>query len=505
MPRHSASKNPPAVQVLVSNPENSQTTEAKPPEPREEKTPTWFWDKLAEIPLEDWKNNIYAVWVMRNGDSRVPMAAGEKGYLDMFLEPITPATIKQKYGGGKYTAVLNKRGRAETSHNFEIEGRPLYDLRREQVSAAPAAATAAQSLDSSNIVSQFVTVLREELQHARESGQGSNSANEATVEMLSNAAKKSAEILLAQTPQAGNPATMIKEMVSAMKDLGFGGAGQQQGSTLGALVKELTPLITMLTPFLEKFLKPTDPIAQLTQFKALMDAVDGLRGGPGAGGSGSRGTTTNDLILEGIKLLPSVIDNMQAQKAAAALQASPQRLAPLAAPPTSAAHSRVAPPLFAPPAASGIPPGAAPMHVSPLRTRPINQPVESAAVAPAAAETVGAPTMAADPGTASPEQFDGWVKARVVEFIFLGFEGSDVIEWLGIVKPDLIADIDKYTNDQIESLFALDPILMRALEHPNWKRTLHDAKIAAADWIADEAEEDDELQEIPEPVTQFKN
>ena len=324
MPRPQRVKEPSPVQVIVGNQQRPEPIEQKPPQEREEKPPNWFWDLLQSKPQEDWKAGAYQVWITRLADSRVPMAAGEKGYLDMFIEPITPAIVKQKYGGGKYQAVLNHRGRAETSHNFEIEGQPIYDTRRERPGNSSAVqAVQAASTDSSNLATQFISILREEMNHLREANQTPTGANEATVEILSNAAKKAAEIMERQTPQAGNPATMMKEMVEAMKSMGVIG-GAQHGSTLGSLVQELTPLITLLSPFLEKLFKPADPLGQITMYVELFGKLDELRG---KGGSGhSHGTTTNDLILEGIKTLPQVISDMNANKAA--LQRQPQRQIP---------------------------------------------------------------------------------------------------------------------------------------------------------------------------------
>lgn len=499
MPRAKRALDPSPVQVIVGNQTQTENTEIKTAQETQEKPPSWFWDKLAEIPAESWKLGEYQVWITRLGDSRVPFAAGEKGYLDMFIEPITPATIKQKYGGGKYQAVLNRRGRAVTSHNFEIEGTPIFDSRRERPGNSPAA-LAAGSGDVNGFFNQVMTMLREELNHARENGQGSNSANEATVEMLSNAAKKAAEIMEKQAPQAGNPATMMRDMVSAMKDMGMVGAnGGQTKSTLGSLIEELTPLVALVSPLIEKFFKPQDPMAQITTFMTIFDKLDGLRGS-GSGGGGK--TDTNTLILEGIKTLPSVIETMQANKAAR--QRPAPRQLPQAPAQPAGATIHASRPLPTPLAAPGTQAnGAAPISSSrPLSTvRLDDAPMPKDPADPFAAPT---PTANAAPLAQPTEQeFNTWVSTRMVEMLYLGFDGYDIVGWLEIVKPEIVRDLDKYADDQIESLFRMDPVLMHALEHPNWKNVLADSKAAAADAVADAAEADREAAR--ETAPQFKN
>ena len=79
--------------------------------------------------------------------------------------------------------------------------------------------------------------------------------------------------------------------------------------------------------------------------------------------------------------------------------------------------------------------------------------------------------------------------------LYLGFDGDALVEWLMIVKPEIVTDMDKYTEDQVESLFRFDPILVHALDHPNWKRVLIQAKLAAAEILADEAEAEEETRE----------
>jgi hypothetical protein len=455
MPRTQRVKEPSPVTVLVGQQENFQAADQKSPQEREEKTSTWFWDLLQSKPADDWKAGLYQVWISRLGDSRVPMAAGEKGYLDMFIEPITFATVKQKYGGGKYQAVLNYRGRAETSHNFEIVGQPIYDERRERPGNSSAVqATQAANADST-MATQFISILREEMNHLREGNQGSTAANDATVEIMANAAKRAADIMEKQLPQAGNPATMFKDFASAMKEMGVIG-GQQHGSTLGSLIQELTPLITLLTPVLGKFFTPTNPLEQATQFMALMDKVDALRGKGGP----SRGTSTNDLILEGINKLPEMIRTLQAEKQPAQ---APQQIRRFPAPGPQPGFPQHAPQGAAPHAPTNA-------NAAPFRVTPIHE--AGGAAEPGQPEVQGG-QPAAEPGSA--EDFHtAWVKRNIVEMFAMGQDAEKIAVFIDMQKPDLAADIGHYDVQSILGMIAMDPILGQLTQIP-----FHELKIEA--------------------------
>jgi hypothetical protein len=498
LPRAKRATEPQSVQVILGANNPAENHEIKTTQETTEKPANWFWDKLAEISAESWKAGEYTVWITRLGDSRVPMAAGEKGYLDMFIEPITPATIKQKYGGGKYQAVLNRRGRAVTSHNFEIEGQAIFDARRERPQNSPAV-QATNNGQGGNDSAALIDILREELKHLREQQSEPNAANDKTVEIMSNAANKAAEIMEKQIPQAGNPATMIKDLVSAMKDLGITGGAQQQNNPLKELFAMLTPLVPILSPLLERILKPQDPLSQISQFMAVMDKLDELRGG--AGGKG-HGTTTNDLILAGINTLPQVIQDMNAAKAAA--PRGPRQLPQAPAPPAGA-PIRTTSPLSAPLAAPGTQaPGAAPISSSrPLTTVRLDDAPMPRDPAAGAAAAPPPSVVAGEPAKPTEQEYNSWVSTRMVEMLYLGFDGYDIATWLEIVKPQIVRDLDKYDIAQIEALFKMDPVLAHALDHPNWQRVIAEAKEAAADAVADAAEADREAAH--ETAPQFQN
>jgi hypothetical protein len=130
---------------------------------------------------------------------------------------------------------------------------------------------------------------------------------------------------------------------------------------------------------------------------------------------------------------------------------------------------------------------ASPPASAPLNTVPLDRETFSESGAPE--------TATPEPREPTKAEYDAWVSTRVVEMVLLGFDGDDIVGWLDIVKPEIVKDLDKYTDAQIESLFSLDPILARALSHPNWKNVLAQAKRAAAEIVAEEAEEPELVSE----------
>lgn len=444
---------------------------------------------MASLSREDWKDHI--VYLTRERPKTSINGVG--GYLAKLVEPFDLEDVKTAYGGQEFSYIMKKKNDLVYGGRFTIEAPAKLDPNREQATPITAASTTTNGTEAQNFAKELVMILREELQHARETGQG-GAGNDAALDMITRASDKAMAIVEKRTPEAGNPASMVREMVLAMKEIGAMNGQQQGGSTLGSLVKEVTSLVTMISPLIDKFFKPADPTAQLGQLKTMMEFADMLRGG---GGSGSRGTTTNDLILEGIKTLPTLIDQTAAGRAAAQ-RAPMQRIAPPAAPPGNAApvHA-LRTPQSASPAAPANPgfQGAAPRASAPLRVTPLNPEAPEDA---APAGNVGAPTPTPEYGQPSPEEFDAWVSARVVELIYLGFDGGDVVDWLLIAKPAIVEDLTKYSDEQIEGLFSMNPVLARALQHPNWKNILMEARAAAIESIADGTEEDEE--ETAEPA-----
>jgi hypothetical protein len=487
LPRTSRVKTPSPVTIQLGTTEQPAQIEPTPPAAQEERPPTWFWDKLAAIPLEEWRRGIYEVWLSRGGDTKVPMASGEKGYLDTFVEPFTSETVKQKYGGGKYIAVLNKNGRFVTTHNFEIVGTPIYDARRERPVQSPAVAAVAP--DTTSIVNQVVSILREELTHARESGNGSSAANDAVVTMMSNAASKAVETVANQLPQKGNPTSEMRELLGAMKEMGIIGQAQS-GSAVGNLVKELLPLITLLSPLLGKFFTPNDPLAQITSLQGVLEKLDALRGGTGGK------TDTNSLILAGIEKLPEVIAQMGAQKQASAQIAQAQA--------ERAQHQRATVErLQTLPAAT--PPGVAtPQHAAPQRSGagvgtpgavPTSGPIAVTPLDRGVSAEVGAPTNQPD----AQYSVDQWLKEQIYNMVALGLNGEKIAEFIDTMKPELLADLARYDAATIEQFFQLDPIMAEVVKLPNWPTAFAQAKATAEIIISDQEEDEETIDEHAPP------
>jgi hypothetical protein len=78
----------------------------------------------------------------------VPGVPGTKGYLRLFSEPITLETLRTTVGGGRFRLNLCKNGRWHTSHEFEIEGQPIYDTSRERPNTNGNTASGVASMDA---------------------------------------------------------------------------------------------------------------------------------------------------------------------------------------------------------------------------------------------------------------------------------------------------------------------------------------------------------------------
>jgi hypothetical protein len=446
LPRTAAAKpNVSPVNINVNSPEP-----AGPPKPAEtstEKPLNWFWDLLAKIEKEEW-GRVYSVSVWRQADSRVPMAAGEKGYLDMFTEAITVATVKTKYGGGKFRAILEKKSRYQTSHDFEIEGSPVYDFKRER----PGTPAPAASDGSAAVLQQFVGVLREELQHSRESNQGGNPAGDEAIKMISSASERAMDIVLKQIPQAGSKTQELREMVATIKELGLiggnnGGGGDGIIGTIRVL-KELGLLGG----------QAQDPMAQLTMFMTLFEKMDALRGEGGGHGRNWKDT----LAEEGVKLIPRLLEeNAAAREARLQAARRGQRVGqpalPAARPAPGESAQSFADRAIAQRRAAESAPAAGNGAAPALRTVPIEQ-------------EIGEPAAPPQPSTNAPGS--DWMKQRFVEMIWAGREIEDIIDFFDELNPAFCNDLSASTPEVVTAYLQADPILRRVTEHTQWPQIL---------------------------------
>jgi hypothetical protein len=478
MATRSASGAPPST-IVINTQGAPPETDTKEPEPKPDRPPRWFFDEIHELPTTDWGR----VWSMElhRMEPKIPGVPGSKGYLCMFLEPITLAAIQNRYGGGKFRLNLCKNGKWTKSHDFDIEGQPIYDMSRERPNGNGAGAPAAGNADFQK---EFISVLREELSRSREATQGQPTGTEQVVQMLTNASDKAMEIVTKQTPQATSGLTQVREMLGALKEMGvIGGAAAAPASN---------PLMDkLLGAALEKLLAPVDPLAQLTQLGTLIELVEKIRGGGGAEG------TPKDWKAMLVQHLPEVLNtakevlstNTDAAKARAEEANARARAAeslrnvqqpgrpgqqqpPVAANPRRDAE---APGATAPPAPS--------IHVNGgLRTVPRG----SSPLAEPAAE-VAAPIHAVDPRSTTREQYDEAFKIQVVNLVRIGASAETIADFVRDVKPEVYEDLKKYTPEVITAFFAKDAILVLATQDPRWAEVIADACVYAL-----EPEEDEE-------------
>lgn len=411
-----------------------------------EKPYTWYWDLLKSIPEQKWGTvNSVLGWRL---DPKVPSRPGSKGFLFEVFQAITPMWMKENYGGGKFRCILLENGRFKTTHDFDIEGAPKYDLTREQPNAAaPVASTNGDK--STELLQQFVGVLRDELKNAREAN-GNMGGNDRVIEMITNASDKAIEIVTKQTPQGTDQLTQLTQMASLLKTL-------MPPPADSGLTGLLAPL---LKPLIEKLMAPTDPMAQITMFLTIFEKLDTLRGGGGE----SKPKDWRAMLAEGaVQKAPEILkeikdivgttrDTAVERRAAAEAQARAMEIA------------RTMPPAGAPaqpPAAPSVMPN------GPLRVVPLDG-------APPAVQTEihqeAQPAPAAAPGMSVNESdaVAAFMKRRIVEMIAEKRDAEDVVDFIEDVDPTVNDYLVSYSVDMVTTFLQADPILAKATQTKGW-------------------------------------
>lgn len=446
---------PPTININTQ-PQAPEQSSPKEPEEKKEKDPRWFFDEIHTFPLQDWGR----VWSMElhRMEPKIPGVPGSKGYLTLFLEPITLAAIQARYGGGKFRLNLCKNGRWTRSHDFDIEGQPIYDSSRERPPAAAAAA-------NTDFQKEFIGVLREELQRSREGAQGGAGTDE-VVKMLTSASEKAMEIVTKQTPTASSGPAQMREMLTVMKEMGVLG-GPSAGGGILEVVKVLKELGVIGGA-------PTNALDQLTQLGGLIDVVEKIRGGGG-------GDNPKDWKAMLVQHLPDVLatakevlsQNADANARAIEAQAKVRTAEALRHAPRHEAPAPAQTP-NAPATSSGPAPAAPAVYVDgELRTVPRGSSADGAAdMTPL--EPADAPAALDTP--ANGPAYDQALKIQIVNMLRIGASAETIADFLEDVKPELRADLVKYSIEQITAFFRLDPILKMAVEDPRWDRVLNDAR-----------------------------
>jgi len=446
--------------VINLAPQNPETpAEPEKPLEREEKEPGWFISDLMKIPGNEWEK-IYHLELQRL-EPKVPGVAGSKGYLWTFFAPITYADVKKRWGGGKFRMDLCKNGHYFKTHNFDIEGDPIYDRSRE----IPPATTNGNGNGlggNADFQKEFISVLREELQRSRESNQGQSNGSEHVIDMLTKASERAMEIVTKQTPVAADPTAQVNALLSAaekLANLRAPAAGGGLGSLGDALIAKLV----------EKLLNPPNPLEELTKLSAIFEVVEKIRGNGGGEPKDWKAAAVQAVTQH----LPDILDTFKqtspanvAQARANEAQARARTAEALRVVPIDRQQPQAQP--AAQPAAAAPPAPA--IHVEGGLHL---EPRDGAASAPAV-EVMPAAQPA--PAPVSQEQYDEGMKVQVVNMMRYGASGSAIATFLEDVKPDLAKDLVNYPEQTITQFFLQDPVLKLLVEDPRWHEVLADAR-----------------------------
>jgi hypothetical protein len=436
--------------VINLAPQNSEATpESEKPVEREEKEPGWFISDLMKIPATEWEK-IYHLELQRL-EPKVPGVAGSKGYLWTFFAPITYADVKKRWGGGKFRMDLCKNGHYFKTHNFDIEGDPIYDRSRE---IPPATSSNGNGLGgNADFQKEFISVLREELQRSRESNQ-QGTGSEHVIEMLTKASERAMEIVTKQAPAASDPTaqlTALLSMAEKIANLRAPAGGGLLGGGFGEIITVLTNLGVLS--------KPKSLAEQIADAKALQELVGGGGGEPKDWKAAAVQAATQHLpeILEAFKAPANAAQARAAEANARARTAETLRTVPIHQPqPQPAAQPAAAPAAPTIRVDGGL-------HLEPRDAAP-SPAVE---VMPAAQPA---------PAPVSQEQYDEGMKVQVVNMMRYGASGSSIAMFLEDVKPDLAKDLVNYPEQTITQFFSQDPILKLLVEDQRWHEVLADAR-----------------------------
>src|SRR5579864_4434860 len=458
---------PPKVDVSVSMPQNTPTEPAE----REEKSPMWFWDMLQAIPREQW-GNVYSVMAWRE-EPKVPGVPGAKGFLFEAFEPISLSYFKERYGGGKFKAVLQKNSKFQTTHIFDIEGAPKYDLSREMPHAHTAPANGA---GDNALLKQFVDVLREELARSREANSAPNPATDEAISLVSRASEKAMDIVANRANNGGgtgNSTQQLSELVNIVK-------GIMPAQTGGGIAD------TLLKALVDKLLTPVDPLAQVTSFLTIFEKIDAIRGTGGGEGKPKdwRAMLAEGIVQKGPEILKEIRETVVVNRdTAAERRAAAEAIRDVetirrggAVPPTPAAP------------ANGANRSAAAQHVpaGPLRTVPIDR-TQPQAVAPQQVET---PPAAPGMNATETEAVGKFMEQRIVQMVEDGRDAEDVVDFIEEIDPSMNDMLAQFSAEMETTFLAGRAIIGRATQLPNWNEFL----LAAQKYIKEIRAEDAQIE-----------
>jgi len=459
--RAGAAESPVIVNVGPQAPPAENLSEEEKPQLE----PDWFFDKISAIAADEWQKTTVLELVRLSPN--VPGVPGSKGFLDVFTEPVSKAQIKQRYGGGKFRLVLKRNSKYVTSHDFDIEGDPIYARGRE--------IPPSENFGGGEVLSRLLNMmekntqeLKEELRRREASGT-SDPALEKAISMLSTAYSTGLDAM-----RNGGTGGLL-EMVRTLKELGIVGASNNGGGVLET-VRVLKELGVIGAPAAAAAV--ADPLAQLNTALGIFEKLDALRGET----SGRPRDWKAIAAEKALDVLPGVLERMGTAQPRRGPQPV-QRPQPMR--PSVPANPAPAQPPMPQPMRGAAPPPATGLHVvsetesaaggreNPPPQQETSHPEGLVETAAPAAETLpnAQPVQEAE----SPEYLEG-VKKKIVEAVRAGDDGSLIVDFLEMAWPAAVNYLEAFSAQQITELFAKDATLAHAVSSRNWQRCLLQAQ-----------------------------
>jgi len=426
------------------------TTEEQPIQPGESRGLGMPWQEWLNT-VDDDELAITRIYIYRKAPDGKNVFKTRLGGDEQPAERIDEEWIRQKFGGGVYSlSIRSKSGKSHYEREFSIDG-PAKDEPKGTATAAPVSAADAAIDKLTNLLEKTIDRLSD-LQTRQVAPPAPPETTAAVVKVMADAATEAVKIA-GQNARAAESG-LSKALEDALVKKLLADPPPPPKSTLEDDLARLKLLKDIVGP------PPGSSSGLVAQLKDLLEIRELL--------GGNEATDWKTALVQAAPAVLDKLGQIQDQRAVASqndlerarIAAQIRRGGAPAAPAGAALPTSATPPA---PARSGIP--MAPMATPGAPSEP----------PPAAA------------GRFNPEspEFVEFIKERIVAMIEEGADGEALIDFLsGNRQERFISMLVSLPEADVAKFLANDPILARAVAHPDWKQVLEEARRYATESAA---------------------
>jgi hypothetical protein len=392
-----------------------------------------FWEKMEQcFKTEPAEHSVYLYRTQPR--SRIN---GSGGYLAILTESFTEEDLKKRWGGYQFRAMLNRGRKCVCATSIEIEAPPKLDEQRELnfVTRPGDHNGGGNGAGTDTPTAQLVELIKGQLD-------STNPAHKEALKIVTDAAAKANEMLLAQMPKQPTSIEMMTQLATLQKMMNPGN-------------DDTTKLL--LAKVIDKaFATPADNSAN--SFDAMLKMYERISGLFGGGGGAPARPSIGERIVEA---LPSLVD-----KAIPLMD----RYLKITENNRAIAEYRMRVGGQPMPAAQPAPRPAIPVGAS---TAPAVQPTQAPGASPLQTVPLSASTEPAPAGTDQlAGELEQFLTYRIVTMIRDGFRGDQVYNFISGANPMFAAMLANANEVQIREFLASNPILKEALALPEFDQFL---------------------------------